>query len=142
MTHNKPNLHSHLRDAVEAMIQPLEEVREIDDSEIGYQTARGALQDKETIQAIVKERRDKLINLKHSLHTTLLNTITLTLQVAEEAGPGDKDEDKIDVPQSANIGEYRFCEKLRREGHNTANHQWRTALREMRESLEGNNEGV
>ena len=32
----------------------------------------------------------------------------------------NKDEDKIDVPRGSNIGEYRFVEKLKREGFNEA----------------------
>lgn len=31
-----------------------------------------------------------------------------------------KDEDKIDVPQGSNIGEYRFVENLKRKGFNEA----------------------
>lgn len=34
--------------------------------------------------------------------------------------PERKDEDMIEVPQGENLGEYRFCKKLKREGFNAA----------------------
>lgn len=43
----------------------------------------------------------------------------LDAQIAEREGMR-KNEDDIEIPTGANIGEYHFVEKLKREGHNLA----------------------
>lgn len=44
---------------------------------------------------------------------------TITNEILEWIGD-DKDTENVEIPEGANIGEYKFCEVLRREGYNQA----------------------
>lgn len=127
-----PNLHDHLRDAVEEFKRLLSKEKvchgcgreDCDHSTTGCPMYRSTIVVEDTDKD--GERTKELATL---LHTTLLNTITLTLQAVEEAGPKDKE---------VSLSTLEINTALRAQGHNTANHRWRTALRKMKESLEGN----
>jgi hypothetical protein len=43
-----------------------------------------------------------------------------TARLLEEVEGMKKDEENIQIPSGENIGEYRFCEKLKRNGYNQA----------------------
>ena len=41
-------------------------------------------------------------------------------EILEEVEPKEIDVENIDIPKGENLGEYRFCESLKREGYNKA----------------------
>lgn len=57
-----------------------------------------------------KEKEDFMYECLNRFHSA----------VVREVGGMKKDEENFEVPQGENIGEYRFTQKLRREGYNKA----------------------
>ena len=59
------------------------------------------------------------LELLRHFENLIADTIQDTINKCKEAVPEELDTENIDYPEGTDIGAYRHCEGLRREGHNS-----------------------